>query len=107
MHIISLSLLILVTNCQHSKLLKELDDVRQGGSWRDEDPDVGPIPAGKEDPVQKAHDDIKYKASTNGSRQAVLVTGDKVTTLSVDRAFDMQIGIVSERVSLIAANINL
>lgn len=46
-------------------LLTEFDNVRSGGSWRDEDPNVGPTPEGKVDPVRRTLDDIDSKKAGN------------------------------------------
>ncbi|KAI1130866.1 hypothetical protein F5Y10DRAFT_262807 [Nemania abortiva] len=74
------------------KMLKELDDLRDGGSWRDEDPDVNAIPAGKEDPVQKALSDIQRKNGRDNTKRIFLVKPAKEAIPLEDRVFDMRIG---------------
>ena len=53
-------------------MLKELDDVRTDGSWRNEDPDVGPVPSGQVDAVQKTLDDINAKQAAAKVKSANL-----------------------------------
>ncbi|KAM5352960.1 hypothetical protein ACJ41O_005682 [Fusarium nematophilum] len=72
------------------KALKELDAVR--GSWRNEDPDVGPVPAGKVDPVQKALDDIKAKKSAKQVGKVSLAKPSKPVAVPVDQMADMRVG---------------
>ncbi|KAK8022385.1 hypothetical protein PG993_013152 [Apiospora rasikravindrae] len=86
-------ILALVDASEERDLLKELDDVRTGGSWRDEDPDVGPVPAGKEDSVQRSLDKIRAeKTSKDAGHHVSLLMATKPAVLPVNQAFDMRTG---------------